>query len=66
MILLVVLLIGISIVEMKMHIQKGQKKEIAVFFTSVLVAFAMGVYYLSNPHKSSFTKILLDILQIPR
>ncbi|MEA4925295.1 MAG: hypothetical protein VB084_08300 [Syntrophomonadaceae bacterium] len=48
-----------------MHIKKGQKKEMAVFLTSVLAALAMGVYYLSNPHRSSFTEILLDMLQIP-
>lgn len=65
MILLIVLLIGVSIAEIKMHIKKGQKKEMAVFLTSVLAALAMGVYYLSNPHRSSFTEILLDMLQIP-
>lgn len=65
MILLVILLIGISLIEMKMHIKKERKKEIAVFFLSVLAAFAMGIFYLSNPHRSSFTKILLDLLHIP-
>lgn len=65
MILLAILLTGISLFIIKRHIKKGQKKEIAVFFTAVLIDFAIGIYYLSNPHRSSFTKILLDILHIP-
>lgn len=65
MILLVILLIVISFIEIKKYIKKTQKKEMAVFFISVVLAFAMGVYYLYDPCKSSFTEMLLDMLKIP-
>jgi len=66
MILLAVLIIGISFIEIKKRLRNWSKNEMAVFFASLLAAFAMGVYYLSNPHRSSFTKILLSILHIPQ
>lgn len=64
MILLTLLLIGVCIAEMKLSIKKEQKKEMAVFFTSVMAALAIGFYYLSDPNRNSFAQILLDILQV--
>jgi uncharacterized membrane protein YjjP (DUF1212 family) len=64
MILLTAALAGISIFTFKKYIQKGQKKETAVFFAAVSAAFAMGSYYLLNPHGRSLTKILLDLFHI--
>lgn len=65
MVLLAILLIGISFAEIKKYNKKGRKKELIVFFAAISATFAMGVFYLSNPQRNSFAKILFDILHVP-
>ncbi|KJF27052.1 hypothetical protein TZ02_09605 [Clostridium aceticum] len=62
MILLSIIVIGLSIFEVKGMWRKKQKKEMIVYMVLVFITITFGWFYISNPYAPSFSVMVLKLL----
>ncbi len=66
MIGLTVLLIIISIFEIKGMLDKNQKKEMYVFIGLTILTWVIGTVYFSNKYSISIASMIMDVFGIKR
>jgi len=64
MVYFILVLVGLGIFDILQMKTKNQKKEIVVYVIFMLLAGLFGIYYLSNPERTSFSKLLLSLMGI--
>ncbi|HHW47875.1 MAG TPA: hypothetical protein GXX14_04545 [Clostridiaceae bacterium] len=62
MVYLILVIIIISIRDIKYLVSKNMKKELYVYVTIMLLAGAFGIFYYLNPERDSFSKIMLSLI----
>ncbi|WHH57958.1 hypothetical protein [Petroclostridium sp. X23] len=61
MVYLMSIIILLSILDIKDMKSKNQKKDIFVYILFMLMVAVLGLFYLSNPERDSFSEILLSL-----
>lgn len=64
MIFFTILILILSVFEIKSMLKKGLKNELKVFILLTLVTLTLGYYYISNPYRKSFANIILTFFGI--
>jgi len=62
MIYLILVIIIVSIKDIKDLISQNKKKDLFVYVIIMLLVGAFGIFYYSNPEHDSFSKILLSLI----
>lgn len=62
MVYLVLVIVIVSIKDIKDLIYQNKKKDLYVYVTIMLLVGAFGIFYYSNPEQDSFAKILLSLI----
>lgn len=66
MMYLISIIVIFSIWDIKGMRLKKQKKDIIVYITFMLMVGILGIFYLTNPERNSFSEILLSFIQQER
>lgn len=64
MILLSIIVVVVSIFEIMILLKKKLKKELILYLCMAAITLAFGYFYLSNPYRSSFTNVILNLLGV--
>jgi hypothetical protein len=62
MVYLILVIVIVSIRDIKNLISKNKKRDLYVYITIMLLVGAFGVFYYSNPERDSFSKIVLSLI----
>lgn len=62
MIYLVLVIVIVSISDIKYLISKNKKRDLFVYVAIMLLVGALGIFYFSNPERDSFAKIVLSLI----
>lgn len=62
MVYLVLIIVIVSIWDIKDLKTKNQKKDIFVYITFMLLVGALGIFYYINPERDSFSEIMLSLI----
>lgn len=62
MVYLILVIVILSIKDIKDLISQNKKKELYVYVIFMLLVGAFGVFYYSNPERDSFAKIFLSLI----
>jgi len=62
MVYLILVIVIVSIKDIKDLISQNKKKDLYVYITLMLLVGALGIFYYSNPERDSFSKILLSLI----
>jgi multisubunit Na+/H+ antiporter MnhB subunit len=62
MVYFILVIVILSIKDMKDLISQNKKKDLWVYAALMLLVAAFGIYYYSNPESDSFTKIMLSLI----
>ena len=62
MVYLILVIVIVSIKDIKDLISQNKKKDLYVYITLMLLVGALGIFYYSNPERDSFSKILFSLI----
>ena len=64
MIALTILLIFISIYEIRNMLENNQKKEIVIFVCLTIIIWIVGIFYISDPFRPSIVNMIMSAFGI--
>lgn len=64
MVVFILVLAGLGIYDVLQMIAKKQKKEAVIYVTFMVLVGLFGIYYFSDPLRTSFSKLLISLIGI--
>jgi len=64
MIWLIILILLVSIFDVRYMLQRGEKRELVVYAFLAVGTLVFGIYYFSDPYRDSLAKNILEVLNL--
>ncbi len=63
MVYLILVIAAVSIMDIRELASQNRKKDLIIYAAIMLLVTAFGIFYLSNPERGSFSKIVLSLIK---